>query len=284
MSTRKFYLDTSYIRSIGKGIRTLPCLSDCFISVVTFIELLHDIRKSDRDYVQRRGYIKNAVELDIDVNWEMPELRIASGFDEFTVEERRVEYLKCIIKWVVESDTLEGFDAKLASVLLDFPLEYFEQYDSMFGMIYIPATENGNANIRDAFKREQQNLNSVLPKELLSSFPSFVHWFEGKFGFESSLYALCVNLARQIVDNPDGAFIERIGASYNKSIDVFIKAQNHSSTYDLLEMRKPARNDAIDLAHFLYLGPQTQLITRDEGMKGIASAIGISVSASPISE
>ena len=42
----------------------------------------------------------------------------------------------------------------------------------------------------------------------------------------------------------------------------------------------PGRNDALDLAHFLFLGARDSLATDDEKMRTVAQAIGVPVLSS----
>jgi len=76
--------------------------------------------------------------------------------------------------------------------------------------------------------------------------------------------------------------LDLVGAihdSYNGSIDAFVDGFSWRVMTDHGRGRTPGRNDALDLAHMLYLSRDSVLVTGDKTMAETASAAGVKVLA-----
>ena len=65
------------------------------------------------------------------------------------------------------------------------------------------------------------------------------------------------------------------------TIDVFVDAFSLGSMLDAGQMQTPGRNDALDLAHFLYIQSAMVLATGDTKMGETARGIGLVVILPP---
>jgi hypothetical protein len=77
-----------------------------------------------------------------------------------------------------------------------------------------------------------------------------------------------------ITGDTSETFIEELIRSYDGSIDAYLRALNCRHFEEVLG-RAPARNDAIDIAHFLYLVPEATLVTTDRSLAQLAARLEI---------
>jgi hypothetical protein len=83
--------------------------------------------------------------------------------------------------------------------------------------------------------------------------------------------------ARSIGMDPADDRVGAIHDSYNGLIDPFVNGFSWRAITDHSRGRTPGKNDALDMAHMLYLTSDAALVTGDRAMSETASAAGVKV-------
>lgn len=276
----RIYLDTSVLR--GLGHRSTKALEGkCYTSALALLELLAGVSKDDNSYTRRRAVIVAILNAPpTSVVWELPDTRLLMCFsyvrENCTTQELRIEPLRRILECVRANSNRAAFIRAEQALGLSFPIEFFEQLDREIGAEFRKSTEKGNSEIRAAFNAQPVD-NNIVPANILNgSFKDFCQWFRDKekvLNFSTTVFGL----ARRVVDLAPSLPVEKVHDSYNGSIDVFVNAFSFASMTKTANMDLPGRNDALDLAHFLFLADGDALATNDGGMASIAEAIGVPV-------
>lgn len=287
-----YYLDTSSIRMVGKRLKSLSESHYFSTSALTLIELLNGICKDDAEFSRRGSSIRNILQSKTAVNWDMPDRPMALCFDEIVRKgdfiEMRIDPLRAILDCLLSCKSRAEFIEREACLKLEHPLEYFSKFDDNFAGNYIEETSRGNREIRAAFDRAKAGeADSSIPSEVMAgSFHDFcVWWFTNTDrDFDFTVHGFATRLA-DIMGNKSETMIENLRGSYNGSIDIFMKALSKSAMLMTTNMSTPARNDAVDLGHFLYLKPGMTFISEDIKARDLAGLVNVkSISISELTE
>ena len=73
---------------------------------------------------------------------------------------------------------------------------------------------------------------------------------------------------------PDDKLVSQFRESYDGSIERFVGAFSYAVMSMASDMSGPGRNDALDLAHLLYLENTMELVTNDHKLRDVTVAIG----------
>ena len=277
----RWYLDTSSIRTTGKILTDLCSTHTCFTSAFTLVEMLNGLRKDNSEFDRRAGGIRNLIASTAQIEWILYEDKFALGFDALETEEHRIESLQKLIDALIKSENLNAFEARLRDLNLPFGADYFERLDAQLGPGYIEGAVRGNPNVRDSFEREKNNPASLIPAHIRAgSYRDNLDYLLAMPNLNRgmTILAFAKHLAIGTFDgSPKEADVERIFKSYNGKTEIFVRAYTHRSTLEMRDMSQPGKNEAADLAHFLYLRPGDGLITEDKKMRAAADAVGVPV-------
>jgi hypothetical protein len=274
------YLDTSVLRGLGR--RATKVLDQgCCTSALALLELLAGVRKDDKSYARRRAAILAVLDATPkSVIWELPDSRLTTCFalvrKTCTTIEQRIEPLRKLLDCVRLSPDRTAFAVCAEGLNLPFSIEFFEKLDGEFGVEFRKSTEKGNAEIREAFNRAPAG-GSIIPANIrTASFNEFCIWFRDQaalLNFSITVSGLARRVVEQVPSLPEGA----VHDSYDGSIDVFVNALSFVSMAMTANMDLPGRNDALDLAHFLFLEKGDTLATDDNKARAVAEAAGVRV-------
>jgi hypothetical protein len=193
----------------------------------------------------------------------------------------RLDPLRQILDALAVHDTREAFLKAEAELPIAYHLEFFEHFDDMFGEQFRTATDGLNRDMRAVFDDARQKPSAVVPEAVRQgSFQAFCAWFRDKQPLVNrsiTILALAQRAAGATTSATDERFVSELYKSYDRSIERFVDAFSYSSMSMASDMSSPGRNDALDLAHVLYLKDETELATEDGKLRSIAVAIGVRV-------
>ena len=139
-------------------------------------------------------------------------------------------------------------------------------------------SRKGNPQIRDAFEKAKAGeVNTQVPPEILKAgFSKFCEWFSREcrtLNESITIHGIAVSVARDKAKTPSEDLVARIYESYDHSIDGFVSAFSRVA----MSPNALGRNDALDLAHLLFVRPDWILVTNDVKMHKSAVDSGINV-------
>lgn len=283
---RAFYLDTSAIRALGKRLPDSPTFNQSLTSAVTLVELLAGAARSADEHYRCRAAARAVFRSGLHVEWTMPEVKIGEAFPALlqmgTIEDGRSEALKALVERLCNSDTPATFrESCAARSLEDYGLAYFEDYDATFGDDFNRASERFDRELRREFQQPglDQQLHALgLPPGL--SARQFSRRFSvHPLNYASSVLAVALKIAEH-VGRTDESFVKALYDSYDRSIDCYLLATSIKSMERPATGEVPGRNDALDLAHFVYPSPKTELVSDDRAMCALGRSIGVEVRGS----
>ncbi|MBY0383671.1 hypothetical protein K2X05_00805 [bacterium] len=280
-----YYLDTSALRVLSKDLPELKA-HPVYISVLGLIEIISRVRHSEQDFTRCKSTLSSILKSGIKVDHRMPDQVLLSGFDlinkKYDFKEFRVDCLNKIIALTQECTSLEDFikKEKILSEAIKHPLEYFEIYDKSFGENFSQSFDSETKIIREAFDRVKSGLeiDTIVPKEVLNgSFPDFCVWFldtQELINESATVFALAQRAVSDLTGFGHSAESQdEIYESYNGKTSAFVAAYSRLTMYVHKNGGRPGRNDPLDMAHFLYIGEGSILISNDKKMLQISNEI-----------
>jgi len=282
------YLDTSAVRAVGKRLAQLH-RPDLCTSALTIVELVAAATSSEAELKRiRPGLEVLLTGSPVSIDWRMPEAFQATSFawmkENCQMQERRLESLTKLGSLVVSSSSLTEFGERETAAKLQFPVDYWREFDFLFGKAYVESSRVTGLQLREAFeraKRGEGNIGLLGTAIQDMTYPAFCRWFAKEHSLvnrSATVHALAHRLAADMTsaDPPDN-LVAAIHDSYDGSIDVFVDAFSWRAMVDHGEGRTPGRNDALDLAHFLAIETNAVLSTGDRIMSETALASGLKV-------
>lgn len=278
-----YYLDTSAIRQIGAKLPELAQKTELKASVLGQMELLSRAGKEesyDRCKAQLHLLSKSGIQIDDN----MPEKLTVWSFD-YMVErtnfkDKRVPCLKKLVEFLLESSDCDDFKKRDEEANFSHPLEFWEIYDDEYGKSFNEAFVADTKMLREVFKDVQsgEKDSPIVPGEILEQgFSSFCGWFmdnKGDVNFAATVNALA-HVAANYISSPEA--VAMIHDSYNGTNSAFVDAMSRLSMYTHMNGGSLGRNDALDLAHFLYVKEGSRLVTADVKMARLSASIGCPV-------
>jgi hypothetical protein len=281
MQNSETYLDTSAVLRLGKILESSA--ADQFTtSALTIVELISGSHSSPKQFRISRQALRRLTQGPVEVEWELPDAYMAKAFDwiieNYVLEERRMEALQRAAKCIIDSPDSASAEQMQAADLSPFTMRYWCEYDNEFGMAYTDAASAGHRVVKAAFDAAKRDGSSDLPASALVNFRAFCDWFaieKRDVNFSATLAGLAAREASAIsmmtgCASFDESQVAMIYESYNGSIDVFLDAFSFCSITDHRDRRQPARNDALDLAHLLYVQPGDLFVTADDRLGRVA--------------
>jgi hypothetical protein len=161
------YLDTSVLRSIGRGLASLGQLQ-LRTSALAIVELVSAATSGEGEFKRiRPGFEIMTSGSIVSIDWSLPDHYQTTSFDwmkfNCRMEERRLESLRAIADLLRSAGSLDDFLAKEAAASLKFPLDYWREYDFLFGKAYIESSHVNGQAMKDAFDRTHRGEGTVGP-------------------------------------------------------------------------------------------------------------------------
>nr|BDT33755.1 hypothetical protein MFMH1_34240 [Myxococcus sp. MH1] len=278
-----YYLDTSAVRRFSSRLNQIETPDRVFkTSALTVSELVNGILACDKEFKSRRAALTALLSLkSCEIEWTLPDRPLALCFSEieknYTFTDKRPSSLQQLAQCITTSSDRDDFKTKESKLKLDFGRPYFEEYDTNFGDALIQMNRQGNPQVRDAFEKAKAGqLVTQVPREILDAgYSKFCEWFsiECRKSNESiTIHGLALRAANDVTSRPTEDFIGRIYNSYDGSIDAFISAFSKTA----MSIGTMGRNEALDLAHLLFVRKDWILVTNDKKMLNSARAVGLS--------
>lgn len=259
MQYDKYYLETNALRQLSKYLKTLK--HNSFTSALSILELISGI--IGKEYELRRTVVKNIINSEIPINWNLPESIQAKAFPLVEFEDFRIEGLKAICNILTKNDNKLKALELIES--LDFNIKYFSNLDANYSKQFIDATITGNQNLKDTLNQTSDSILYSLSKDFIKNLPQY------RMVNESiTRYAISIKLAEasHLDQEKD---IEELYNSYDGSINIFISSFSKFTAMKGATRSIPAKNDFIDLHHLMYLGSDSKyvIVTDDKMIKDI---------------
>lgn len=279
---RTFYLDTSVLR---RRVSTLSgsLLASCsYTSALAIIELISRARRSERDYRPVRAVLTAIFDAGLVIDWRLPDVQIRTAFPQSRpradIYDTRAESLRVIVGAIVATPSRGQFLEVADRLNIPQGMTFFESYDSDYGQAYLEALKGSRSKSKSLFDPSSVLVAAVAQVFGLSDEVAHDDYIRAlrrsKLNRAISRYVIA-----EIVREADGApeaQQQEFFMSYDGSIDPYLHALAWSH-FEVLLGRYPGRNDALDLAHLLYLVPGAGLVTADRALATLAADVGIGV-------
>lgn len=268
---RHLYLDTSAVRRLGTRLWASGRVRETYTSVLTLIELLSDITKNEREFRARRSAIAGIMGGDVDIDWQMPDLRLRSAFAllraKYDLYESRVQCVQRLLTCLATTETLSDFLRQESKLGLEHDLSYFSSFDRRISETHIEAARKWVPFNREQFRQPEIGdfLSFIgLPREAsVSEAGSALGG--SSFDFGLGLYALTKKFSEE-EGHTDYEYHDALFKSYDQSIDLYIRAMSFQQWREIGRADMPGRNTAADLTHLEYVVDGSYVVTADDGM------------------
>lgn len=278
-SERVLYLDTSIIRRLGRRLKTWEHRHRSYTSVLSIVELLNGIGKDVAEFRKRRSAIAGIFLAGIQIDWQMPELKLRCAFTrlrpKYDIFEKRTECIQEIIRCLRESKSADEFVLREANLRLMFPLRYFADYDEIMSRQTIESAAKWTPKFHESFAHEStaQWLRFVGLPPGASARELSARVDGSAFDYGTTIFAMTTKFAAEegIVNEVEK---EALFRSYDGSCSFYIRALASQQWRQVAWGDMPGRNAGVDFHHLIYLTPGVELVTVDRRMAAAASAAG----------
>ena len=274
---RTHYLDTGVLRRRSRTLRHSPLRHVAYTSALSLVELIAGARRSEKEFGTRRAAVDAVFVAGVAVDWQFPEAKVACAFprlrDKYDIFETRCGSLQILVDAFRASRTSKEFGRRAEGLDLSEPLEFFESYDDEYAGDYTARAIE--------WARESKRLfdPNSFPAQLLGLPPTASHADYIRAFRASAFNGIIVRygVARGVAEN-EGLTTEadhdELFMTYDGSIDDYLKVLSWRQFEHALG-RVPGRNDAIDVAHLLYLVPGATFVTTDRALAECAMEVEI---------
>jgi hypothetical protein len=279
---RNVYLDTGVVRRRASTLRATPLATAAYTSSLTLIELLAELRSSDRQFALRRAPLRAIFDADIQVDWQMADQKVLCAFPTLRprvdVFEDRVAALRKLIHLAVSATDRSAFEAAVQHASLTEALVYFEKYDQAIDE-QMRATGEALQKIGKSNYDPASPFRAALGLPENASHGKFVKAVQasvlnrimtrGVFAYEACDFA-------GIDGKTDRASFRHFFEEYDGSLDPYLLGFGWWHMEHAIG-RTSGRNDGLDVVHLRYLFPGAILATTDRDLAKLASAVEIPV-------
>ena len=244
---------------------------------MAFVELIAGARRSEQEFRVRRAAANAVFLAELPIDWQFPEAKIACAYPQlrakFDIFETRCASLETLVQVFRSSKTLNEFTKRANNLGMPENIAYFERFDEEYGVDYLHSARQMARESRKLFDPAAEPVRALgLPPSV--SHAEYMRTFRG-----SELHRLAMRYAVAT------AIGELQGLSYEQGYDAYFTSYDHSIDAYLAALgwwniehalgREPNRNDAMDLAHLLYLVRDGTLVTTDRSFANCATQAGI---------
>jgi len=276
---RTCYLDTGVIRRRLKSLDNSPLANSAYTSALTIVELVGRCRVSDGDFRVSRTTISTILSARIPVDWRLPDVQSRCAFPSLRpkvdIYETRTVSLKTIVKILCTSEKINELNQRLANQRVDPGIEYFENYDTKLGTDYLAAMKDERSRSKKVFDPDSLCIKKLgLSPEITHD--EYIRLLQGSelnyiMSRGAMIDKICMEEGFNVKEHRSRLWFE-----YDGSIDPYLRGLGWWH-FDQTLGRTAGRNDGLDLAHLLYLVPNSHLVTSDRSFSACADKIGVSV-------
>ena len=270
----QYYLDTSACRYFGHYLVEYSKLLPFFVSSLTLIEIISPLKESPDELERIRSLVRIITEC-ASIDWRFPEELIAGSFENVSFEEKRVSSLRNVVESIKRGDS---YPSVLASAS-PYDLDFFSSYDQYLShILQTDKHEQTVALMKEAHNRQKENTGFFSEEETNLPYIDMIQLFNTKY------FELNFSLTKQVIagmvlqllgreENEQN--VENMYNEYNRNANAFIMAFSIYGIDRLSKHEQSARNDFIDLLHFLYVKPNDRIISADNLILNLANRIQI---------
>jgi hypothetical protein len=275
---RSLYLDTSVIRRLGKKLVGWPNAASSYTSILTIVELLNGITKTDKDFRERRSAIVGLLAAEIAIDWQMPQFRLRSAFpqlrEKYDIYEERNECIEELLCCLAQCQTRDEFARQEATLLLEYDLNYFATADEAISRTHIDAARKWVPFIRSHFDDpstiDRRGMVGLPPTASIAQTAERI----GASDFEFGMALFAITKVFAVEETYTEELHDDLFESYDGSIDLFIRACCLQQWREIGRYEMPGRNTGLDLEHLLYVSHGSRVVTADIGMSNAVVQAG----------
>ena len=264
------------LRRRSRELPRSPLRHVAYTSALALIELIAGARESENQFARRRAAIEGIFRAELPVDWQLPDAKIACAFprlrQKYDMFETRCGSLEALVTLLRKCNSAQEFSRRADALSLPVPLRYFEEFDATYGK---------DTSGDPVWPKEYRQLFEVgaVPTQFLglsstASYAEFMRAFQASAFNEIVMMEALAEVVAELAGYTDVRDIEELRKTYDGSIGPYLKALSYRH-FEQAVGRQPGRNDAIDIAHFLYLVPGATLVTTDRSLAQLAVGLEI---------
>lgn len=272
------YLDTGVLRRRSRTLPRSPLRHVAYTSALALVELIAGARRSEAEFRKRRAAVDAVFRAELPVDWQFPEVKLVCAYprlrDRYDIFETRCGSLQALIGVFRSARDISDFSRRAAELDVPEPIDYFERYDIDYPGDYVTRAKLWAAESKALFDPDGE------PARLLGLPPTVSHDEFMRSFRASPLHEMLVRytVAGAIAQNAGltgEAEHEELFATYDHSMDAYLRALSWWNIEHTLG-RSAGRNDALDVAHLVYLVQDATLVTTDRALADLAQRVGVS--------
>jgi hypothetical protein len=272
-----YYLDTGVLRRRSKKLIRSPLRHVAYTSAIALVELVAGVRRSEREFQKRKAAVEAVFAADLPVDWQFPEAKIACAYprlrEKYDIFETRCGSLQALVTALRTSRNVAQFSRRAEALDVPESLEFFERYDHEYAGDYVERAKRWPSESKMAFDPNSE------PVRMLGLPPTVSHAEYLRAFRSSGLSSLVMQYGAAMGVGENEGLLEEsahdeLFQTYDGSIDAYFRALSWWNIEHALG-RTPNRNDALDLAHLVYLVPNATLVTTDRALAECAMNVGI---------
>lgn len=261
----EYYIETGALRILNKDLHLLK--EDCFTSAWSIFELMSELTKSEKEFRIRKSVITNIINSNFRVTWSSPDELKAKAFPSIKYRDFRFEGLRDLVDEFLKYSNFETFLSDTSSKKYNY--SFFNELDKKYVEQFINGGISGNEKIKTIiadgipiFGEDYKNEVKLFLENLYLNESDYNENLTLFSMFEGLIDGLELELKLNLNDSQKA----KIFASYDNSLNVFLKQYSFYSGKKMAEFKVPAKNDVLDLLHLMYLedGNQKIIVSDDK--------------------
>ena len=270
-----YYLETNALYHARGILRDIGIRNDdLYTSWLAIFELLSGVQEST--WGARKAALSLVAEFQLKIATSTPAEIIASSFEaiEFSAQKDRESILK-LVQLALESENMEECNKMVEELEGVVNFEALRTQDAMISA-HDELVGNGQRYRADNSKEARQLVRIAYAES--ESVETPLRYLEARMEYIRKTARMFASRLFEVDDERAIAAAE-IEASYNGLCDEYFLAKAVLETEFLVNGISPRKNDNFDIAHLLYVGPNT-LITNDKGLLALANTVrnGLAIS------
>lgn len=271
-----FYLETSALRRLASYLLDTSYTKDAFTSCLAVFELLSGI--DENNYSARRNILTKINQSDLRIDWDMPPEKVCFAFIPMQSGGFYADEIKTILQAVIENETLEQADQASKKSGFGVTISGLQLMDDGLSEDHIQGYGDGIRRFRSDWSYKTADVlyrfthgdlrdSSDLAKELKKTFR--------ETRTSAALTALCYGIAVRFFPEMIREKTLEFYHSYDGSLEYYLEATSYYQENRLVYSKLPARNDFLDLEHFIYLGcsKSVRMVSNDKLIISICHAL-----------
>ena len=270
----RYYLETSSVRSAGRRLGDIRCMADCFTSAFVLFEFITEITKSEREFNVRKACIVSLLDSGIHIELLLDTDRLKAAFPILGHKPDHIGTFWRVLECVKDTKSISEFERLVADRQLTDYLERLEREHADIVVAAMKIREDGGLQEPglEIIEKYRPGATKKEKRKLLKRGRDITTAYWSASGNRYLIEALAYICAAQSIPDATEDDVERTAASYNGSVDVFIRAWGHALDECQFGGYTPDENDFADLLHLMYLSDEDVLVSEERDTKLVTRA------------